>query len=463
MPKNNLTAKERQRRYESMTRGPEAEALNTDDAERTEREKEIRRRKAELRKKQKEEMKIRKRRRIVLFVMGEMVLFLLLGIVCYGVTILGSYQYEALDPTIYKESVTKAPQKTVPAEPSNENADPGTQEDMPSVSEQTDAQGQIVSVQEVTLPDEPSATGYRNILIMGLDKGENGERYSYDDEGRNADVLIVASVNNDTGEIRLASIMRDLILRYEDGTTPYPYGKANGQFAYAGLSETVSMINRNFGLDIDEYVTINWYSVAELVNTLGGIEMTIPNEEVLWEFNGYLSEVNEITGIWAPQLQAPGTYVMTGTQVVAFCRIRKAGGYMDFGRTNNQREAIAKIFARAKELAKNGEFSVLLKAARQAVSNIKTNLKPPEIIRLLSEIDSYSMSGSIRIPSNYESDTYVGNIYTKYREKDVVVATDFQQEVKDLHQFLFGETDYDPSDFIKMISAQMYNDRKGID
>ncbi len=462
MPKDNMSQQERQKRYEAMTRGSQEEALIADDADRTEREKEIRRRKAELKRKQKEEMKIRKRRRIVLFVMGEMVLFLLLGIVCYGVTILGSYQYEELDPTIYKESASKQTPKAN-ADNINEDEPLKSQEAVPSVIEYTDESGQVVSVQEVTLPYEPSATGYRNILVMGLDKGENGERYGYDDEGRNADVLIVVSVNNDTGEIRLASIMRDMILRYEDGTTRYPYGKANGQFAYAGLSETVSMINRNFGLDIDEYVTINWYSVAELINQLGGIEMTIPNEEVLWEFNGYLTEVNEITGIWAPQLSAPGTYRMTGTQVVAFCRIRKAGGYMDDGRTNNQREAIAKIFERAKELAKNGEYTVLLQAARSAISNIKTNLKPPEIIRLLSEIDSYRMGGSMKIPSSYESGTYVGSYYTKYHEVDPVVATDFEQEVKNMHQFLFGEADYEPSDFIKMISAQMYKDRKGID
>ena len=82
--------------------------------------------------------------------------------------------------------------------------------------------------------------------------------------------MIIVSINNDTGEVRLASVMRDLILRMEEGSN-MPYNKANAQYAQSGLSDTVSMINRNFGLDIGEYVTINWYSVATVIDQMGGV------------------------------------------------------------------------------------------------------------------------------------------------------------------------------------------------
>ena len=454
MAQNILSPEERKKRYEEFKRRQaEAENVqqvntNNDEAQRLERKKEVQRKKEELKKRQKEEEKIKKRRKSVLFVMAEMVLCLVLSITCYGFSVLNAYSYVELDPTIYKETTG--------------SKDPASIATETSYVDVTNDSGEVIerSVVDVTVPEEARATGFRNILILGLDKGENGNRFGYDDDGRNSDVIMIASINNDTGEIRLASVMRDMILRLEDGTSKQPYGKANDQFAQSGLSDTVSMINRNFGLDIDEYITINWYAVANVINQMGGVELTIPNETVLSYFNGYLTEVNETTGIWAPQLQEPGTYLMSGTQAVAFCRIRY-GGYNDDGRTEHQREVIAKLFEKAKSMAKNGEIGLLLNIAKEALGTVQTNLKLPDIFRMISELNSYNMGGSTKVPASYETDKYVGNYFVKYHILDPVVATDFQSEVVNLHKFLFNE-DYVPSDFIRNIHEQMYNDRKGI-
>ena len=87
----------------------------------------------------------------------------------------------------------------------------------------------------------------------------------------------------------------------------------------------VSMLNRNLGLAIDEYVLVNWYSVAVCINQMGGVTLNIPDQTFLTYFNSYLDFTNRATGIWAPELYAPGTYLMTGTQAVAYCRIRSMG------------------------------------------------------------------------------------------------------------------------------------------
>lgn len=401
--------------------------------------------------------RVKKRRRAVIFVMCEMVVCLLLSITCYGVKLLSSYEYEELDPSIYRETTTrKAPVTTTAAAPSSETAGDTDPEDS---EEQTEESRQTVSVQEVTLPDEPSRSGYRNILVVGLDKGENGNRYGFDDPGRNADVMIIVSINNDTGEVRLASVMRDLILRMEEGSN-MPYNKANAQYAQSGLSDTVSMINRNFGLDIGEYVTINWYSVATVIDQMGGVDLNIPNEQFLRYFNGYLTEVNEVTGIWAPQLTSPGTYHMTGTQAVAYCRIRYVG-VNDDGRTENQRVVIQQLFEKAKQLAKGGDIATLLTVGKTALSNVKTNLNPADIIRMIAEVGSYSISGSEKLPVNGVSGKHLGSYYSKYRILDPVVAVNFEQEVRDLHTFLFNDPTYEPSDFVKNISYQMTLDRTG--
>ena len=257
-----------------------------------------------------EELKLSRRRKSVLIVMSEVALCLILAITCYGMSVLNSYAYEELNPSIYKET------PPMEAEKERQTVVPQT-----SVVEHTNASGEVIATETVEVPQEiRSGSGYRNILVLGTDARS---QYSFDDSnGINTDVMIIVSINNETGDIKMVSILRDTIMKMEEGTGALAYDKANAQFSISGISDTVSMINRNLGLDIDEYVIVNWYDVAMAVNQLGGIELTIPNEKILTYFNNYLDFTNQATGLWAPELHAPGTYVMTGTQVVAFCRIR---------------------------------------------------------------------------------------------------------------------------------------------
>jgi len=394
-----------------------------------------------------EELKLKKRRKSVLIVMSEIALCLVLAITCYGMSLLNSYAYEELSPSIYKE--------TSPYEV--EEAQKTTVIPQTSIVEHTNESGEVIATEQVEVPPETvKSTGYRNILILGTDARS---QYSFDN-GINTDVMIIASINNETGDIKLVSILRDTILKMEDGTGALAYDKANAQFAVSGISDTVSMVNRNLGLDIDEYVIVNWYGVAMAVNQLGGIELTIPNEKILTYFNSYLDFTNQATGLWAPELQAPGTYLMSGTQVVAFCRIRY-GGYNDQGRTDNQREAISKIFERAKTLLAQGQINTLLDCAQTALGNVKTNLKLSDILYMATELSSYNMAGSTSFPQSYTTSTYVGNYAGKYGITDPLVANDFAGEVRQLHAFLFNDPNYQCSDFINTISNQMYLDRTG--
>ncbi|MBQ6550553.1 MAG: LCP family protein [Lachnospiraceae bacterium] len=397
---------------------------------------------------EREEKRIRKRRRSVLIVMSEIVLCLVLAITSYGVALLNSYSYEALDSDIYKETSAteiERPQEKVTVVPET------------SIATHTNESGEVIATEEVKIPPEkPRATGYRNILILGTDARSQESL----DKGINTDVMIIASVNNDTGDIKLVSIYRDTIMRMEDGSGAKKYNKVNNQFAVSGISDTVSMINRNLGLDIGEYVIVNWYGVATVVNQLGGIELTIPNEKILTYFNSYLDYTNQATGLWAPELTAPGTYLMSGTQVVAFCRIRY-GGYNDQGRTQNQREAIGKIFERAKQLLYEGQINVLLEAAQTGLGNVRTNLTMPDILLMAMELNKYSISATMGFPQSYTTGASLSAYHTKYGISSPLVANNFEEEVRQLHLFLFDDPDYQCSDFIKTISQEMMMDRTG--
>ena len=384
--------------------------------------------------------KIKRRRRAVILVMVETIFLLLLAITAYGTRILTSYEYEELSPTIYKET-TKETKKA---------------EKQTSIVEQTDEEGVVIGSSEVEIPASTGMTGYRNILVLGLDERSQ----TMQDNGIQTDVMMIVSLNNETGEIKLVSILRDTILKMEDNCN-VPYEKANHQFAWSGLSDTVSMVNRNLGLDIDEYVIVNWAGVAMVVDTLGGVEITIPNEEILSYFNGYLTETNEKTGMWSPQLPAPGTYQMRGTQAVAFCRIRY-GGYNDTGRTQNQRDVIEKLLQRAKDCLAAGEINQVLSAAEIGLSYVRTNLTLPEVLYMATDLNDYEITGSAQFPQEFTTGAIVGNYPGKYRVYYPLVANDFEKEVRDLHQFLFDDPYYEPSDFIKNVSYQMYLDRSGL-
>lgn len=381
---------------------------------------------ADMRQKKKiDESAVKRRRRTVLLILGEVIACLLLGIVAYAVSILNSYRIQALDDDFYVDSGVRTRIETMVV---------------------TDEAGKTY-VQPTEIPIVSNMEGYRNILVLGVDEN-----------GYNTDVIIIVSINNETGEIRMVSVLRDTLMRFEEGTKAYPYGKANDQYN-AGISETVSMFNRNFGLNIREYVVVNWFGVATCVNQLGGIEMELPNNsKFISEFNGYLTAVNEKTGIWAPQIWEPGVHNMSGTQVVAYCRIRHVG--MDWGRAANQRIAIEKMLEKAKSFAKIGDFGTLIRVAQTALGNITTNMKLPDIMYLAMNIANYSMGETKQFPENMAS-TGVSLLASKYGLVDVLVAADFAGEVKKMHAFLFDETDYVPSSFIQSISDEMLRGRSG--
>ena len=85
----------------------------------------------------------------------------------------------------------------------------------------------------------------------------------------------------------------------------------------------------------------------------------------------------------------------------------------------------------------------------------------PEIIFYASDIGRYTMAGSRQFPVQYTSHEVVGNYMDKYRIDWPIVADNFEQEVRDLHAYLFPDLAYEPSEFIKTISWQMYLDRTG--
>ena len=168
----------------------------------------------------------------------------------------------------------------------------------------------------------------------------------------------------------------------------------------------------------------------------------------------------EATGILEPLITQPGTYNMLGTHAVAYARLRY-GGIEDEGRAENHREAITKCLDKAKGILAQGDINRLINIAQTGLSNCKTNMTLPNVLFTITQLNKYNVAGSRAFPLSYSHGRYLGNYYSKYNAVDVMVANDFAGEVKSLHEFLFNDPNYEPSDFIKEISYQMYLDKEG--
>ncbi len=312
-------------------------------------------------------------------------------------------------------------------------ADHGT-----NVVDVTDAAGTVTG-NEVVDYDE-LIRDYRNILLVGVDARDQKRI----DRGANADVIMIVSINEKTGKIRLASILRDTLLRLENPGSYHEgrlYDKANSQLCYTNIADMISMINRNLDLNIQDYIVLNWLAAAEVVDTLGGIEVSIENPEVVRYMNGYLTEVNKQTGIWSEQLDGSGTYNLTGTQAVAFCRVRYAG-LGDVGRTGNQRMVIEQCLKKVKSLILTKPTTVV-RAVSVGMDSISTNLSMLELGNLAFQAGDFDIEKSVSFPFDYAAGEYLGQIYQLTDGvKDAVVARELSDNVISLHEYLYPEAAY---------------------
>ena len=307
-----------------------------------------------------------------------------------------------------------------------------------NIVEVKDEQGLVIESHAVDYDE--LIDGYKNILVVGVDAREQSNLSS----GANADVIMIASINKENGTIRLVSILRDTLLRIEDPGIYHPdrsYDKANSQICYTGIADMISMINKNLDLNIQDYIVLNWLSAAKVIDTIGGVEVTIDDPEIVRYMNGYLTEVNEKTGIWSKQLEGTGTFNLTGTQAVAFCRVRYAG-LGDVGRTKNQRMMIEQCLKKVKGMIVSKPGKVI-EAVTIGMESISTNMSMLELGNLIFQAGNFQIEESVSFPFEYTTGEYVGDIYEETNGvKDAVVAKELKDNVIKLHSYLFPDAAY---------------------
>ena len=305
--------------------------------------------------------------------------------------------------------------------------------------QETDLQEQDI----VTNDQAPQMTGYTTYALFGLDHRSRNEKLNTE----NSDTIIIASINNDTKAVKLVSVYRDTLLNVKDDT----YSKANAAYALGGPAQAVNMLNTNLDLNITDYVSIDFDALVTVVDCLGGLDIPLSYAEIV-RMNNYCVETAEETGKSYTPVELPepkpedqeaivGTYHLNGVQATSYCRIRYTAS-LDMGRTERQRRVIQMIVDKAKKAGLSTIFDIM----DQVFPMVKTSVSKTEILKLIPAMIGYCIDETTGFPQDYKFATVKGS---------VIVPTTLDSNVLKLHQFLYGNTNYTPTQDVLNKSAQI--------
>ncbi len=290
--------------------------------------------------------------------------------------------------------------------------------------------------------------GYTNILLLGSDARDNDPDVITETGESHTDSMIIASINNETKEVKLVSLYRDTLLYIPKSadSSEFIYSKATEAMFLYGLESTISMFNSNLDLDIQEYVMVNWDALIEIIDAVGGIDIEINDTELYW-LNEYLRDTGANTGRTYTEVAQSGYVHLDGIQATAYCRIRYGGG-SDYRRTERQRTVLSLVFEQAKKMG----VTKLDAAINAVVDNVVTSMDGTEIFNMAKSIASYELVDQSGFP--FELTDQVKEIIG-LTVTDPVIAIDLEQNVSELHEYLFGVIDYQPSATVQEISDKI--------
>ncbi|MEH2956985.1 LCP family protein [Candidatus Merdisoma sp. JLR.KK006] len=327
----------------------------------------------------KKQKKIRRRRKLIGILAAELVLLLLLGVGVWGLGKLDKFQ------------------------------DLGVDADKVEMNDMEDATEEVLK-------------GYTNIALFGIDTRTMGDLGA----GNRSDTIIIASINNETKEVRLASIFRDTYLNRADDT----YGKCNAAYKAGGPNQAMAMLNTNLDLNIKYFVSVDFLALIKTIDLLGGVDIDVQDNEWEW-INNYMYETTAVTGEFGVFVEGPGLQTLSGLQATSYCRIRAVGN--DFGRTERQRTVITEIARKAK----SASLGTINQIIDEVFPLIATNIPKAEMIKMAASMMSYEIGETGGFPTLREN--------VKINGADIVAPADLEANVRELHKFLFNEEDYYPS------------------
>ena len=267
--------------------------------------------------------------------------------------------------------------------------------------------------------------GWSHYLLLGMD----GETDSY--TAKRSDAMIVLSVNQDEGRVVLSSVPRDTLV-YIDGKNGFD--KLTHAYAYGGADLTVQTFEQNFDIDIENYFTVNFAAMEEIVDLVGGVTITMTDAEA--------KHMGEYYAAWG---LSGGTQVLNGKEALAYCRIRKIDS--DYKRNDRQFAVLMAIYDEVKDLSV-GQYTELISTV---YNHMYTDMTLAGAISLVGDLLSVTENGTIEnvklVDSEHSSAASLDG-------RSVVLVDNLEQTAIRWREALDID-DYEPSARLKQISEAL--------
>ena len=257
--------------------------------------------------------------------------------------------------------------------------------------------------------------GVVNVLLIGTDAWEDVR-----DAGR-SDTMIVCSYRQETGEVRLLSLARDLLV-----TIPNRGGtnRLNAAHSFGGPNLLMKTVNSVFSLNVTKYVSLNIHGLRRILDAMGGLSISITASEA--------REINRMISIEFPREENPpcpsGDCVLNGLQAMTYARIRDLDS--DFGRMARQRRVIEAIAEQVTGM--DGERRAAFLSA--CLMNVSTNLDAGDILAMSASALTHGVTG-MRVRTLPGPGEFV---FDRYRGMDVILSED-NLLAREAYAFLYGE------------------------
>ena len=270
----------------------------------------------------------------------------------------------------------------------------------------------FVAAREDSLIDPPV-----NIALFGLDKRPH-------DKYGNSDAIMIISISKATDKIKLSSIMRDTYVKVDT----FGMDKINAAYRIGGPQLALKTLNENFNLHLENFVSVDFNGMAQVIDALDGITINVKKEEVGW-VNAYLDENNKDSKVKPPYVTKAGTQTLNGKQAVAYTRIRYVGN--DYERTQRQRTVLSLILKKLKDAG----ISEYPKVVSKILPYVETSIPRFQLLTLGSSvfINNIRTIEERRFPQHFESNGKIINGIW-------YLVTDLKSTSKSLFDFMYEGT-----------------------
>lgn len=268
---------------------------------------------------------------------------------------------------------------------------------------------------------------WRSVAFFGIDNG-----------GR-SDIILIICINEENNDAKIFPVQRDTYMKVAENDSGinvngqnYVYFKCNQ--AYKNLSGygAMAMLNRHMDLNIRECVDLDWDAIEVLVDEMGGLDVEITE--------GLLGHVSGVSGT--------GEQTLNGKQAIQYLRCRKDPGADATTRARRNEEAFVQLFERAKDYSLDKRIDIFEKVMKET----KTNINKSEIESVLADITSYKLNMEDGWPYDYRimwDGASAGYGYYFY------VMGNMTKNVIDLHENIFDQQHYEPTDTVKELSKSI--------